>query len=373
MDIQSTELSENLFKNNVDVDNQIPINVISSKIKKNIPTSDIMTLETSYPICRGLLCIFIFINLFLFIGFMVEKMFLVGIILISSTVICILVMCIFNLISRIEIIKDFSNNKVIVNKKNIFSRVVRTISINKDNIHFFFSIITKYISNSDEDPSSDYYFFVINNFKDLNDIDLKTSGIKLKPAVLFYSFKNFFSNMNINNIYQFLGSKISENPFLFDVQNYMKNKSENVCSNSNSPSLNRSLNRLMKFNSHFFTYFYVLPDEKVQKTDIISRIDFIYSKNYDELFIGLVNLKNTSYVNTFDIDLTKVDEINAIDEPRIFAIIFSLKSGEKINISGFTRINQINKLGLLFLLKENFKPNILNKENVNNSQEVTPY
>ncbi len=143
MDIQSTELSENLFKNNVDVDNQIPINVKSSKIKKNIPTSDIMTLKSSYSIFRGILSFLCFINLILFIGFMCEKMYLVGIILISSAVICLLVACIFNLTSTIEIIKDISNNKVIVNKKNIFSRVVRTISINKDNIHFFFSIITK--------------------------------------------------------------------------------------------------------------------------------------------------------------------------------------------------------------------------------------
>lgn len=32
MDIQSTELSDNLFKNDVDIDNQIQINVKSSKI-----------------------------------------------------------------------------------------------------------------------------------------------------------------------------------------------------------------------------------------------------------------------------------------------------------------------------------------------------
>ena len=371
MNIQSTELSENLFKNDVDVDNQIPINVNSSKIKKNIPTSDIMTLKaSSCSACYGLFVVFFLIILILSLIFWVISLYIVSIILIPSTIICMIVICrLLYSIRRIEIIKDFSNNKVIVNKKNIFSIVVRTISISKDNIHFFCS--KKIIC--DCDGCYNHYFFVINNFKDLYDIDLKTSGIKLKPAVLFYSFKNFFEKINLDSIYQFLGAKISENPFLFDVQNYMKKGTKNVRSNWNSDNFNRILNRLIKFNSHFFTYFYVLPNAKVQKTDIISRIDFIYSKNYDELFIGLVNLKNTSYVNTFDIDMTKVDEINAIDEPRIFAIIFSLKSGEKINISGFTGINQIYKKGLLFLLKENFKPNNLNKENINNSQEVTPY
>ncbi len=144
MNIQSTELSENLFKNDVDVDNQIPINVNSSKIKKNIPTSDIMALKASYSACDILFCIFILIILILSLIFWIISLYIVSIILIPSTIICMIVICrLLYSIRRIEIIKDFSNNKVIVNKKNIFSRVVRTISINKDNIHFFFSIITK--------------------------------------------------------------------------------------------------------------------------------------------------------------------------------------------------------------------------------------
>ena len=46
-----------------------------------------------------------------------------------------------------------------------------------------------------------------------------------------------------------------------------------------------SLKRLMKINSHFLTYFYILPNHNALKTDIISRIDFIYSKNYEELIM----------------------------------------------------------------------------------------
>ena len=301
-----------------------------------------MTLNSGFQLCSGILCIITFISLVMFIYFMVKKQFLVGIILISSAIILILIQCIFNLKDRLEIIKDISNNKIIVNRKNIFSRVVKKITISKDNIHFYCTNYSNYIEETN-------YFFIINNFKDLYDIDLNTSEIKLKPAVLFYSLKNYIPKIDLKSLYDFLGCKLYENPFFFDVDYYMKN-------NLKYPHPYGSLKRLMKINSHFLTYFYILPNHNALKTDIISRIDFIYSKNYEELFIGLVNLKNTSYVNTFDIDLTKVDEITSIDEPRRFAIVFSLKNGEKINIYGFTRIEQINKDDLLFLLKENFKP-----------------
>lgn len=61
------------------------------------------------------------------------------------------------------------------------------------------------------------------------------------------------------------------------------------------------LSRIIKFIEHFFTH-HTRPPHQEKKKGIdmnLTRIDFVFSENYDEIFIGIINTKKTSYEQTF--------------------------------------------------------------------------
>ena len=137
----------------------------------------------------------------------------------------------------------------------------------------------------------------------------------------------------------------------------------------------------MKFSKHFFTYYIRFPLEKKSKEIDVSRnrIDFVFSENYDEIFIGIVKANKTSYENTFQYEMNLIDKFmvnknqaNGID------LLVVLKNNPKAQyICSIKNILKINADGLVYLLNEklNLKNENTNSNNNfnNNNDGITPY
>ena len=146
-------------------------------------------------------------------------------------------------------------------------------------------------------------------------------------------------------------------------------------------SSNNELSRIMKFSEHFFTYYIRFPLEKKSKEIDVSRnrIDFVFSENYDEIFIGIVKANKTSYENTFQYEMNLIDKFmvnkkqaNGID------LLVVLKNNSKAQyICSIKNILKINADGLVYLLNEklNLKNENTNSNNNfnNNNNGITPY
>ena len=304
--------------------------------------------------------------------------------------------------SKIELKKDIPSGTINIVEKSYFRLNRMNLHVSQENIHFHKSYVIK---SGQDDDYTEYYFYIINNYKDLKDIDLKTSNIKQRPADLFYYYNNLKDNTDNNLLNDFVGSpRQFNNPLLFDIVKYMNNKGD---SNHlyNIPSIGNQLSKLMRFNDHFFTYYFASPLEKrcccddstgfysIPVVNLLAwpiainlafmdfknfysrfvgialilifnficllyylckriknvRIDFIYSKDFDEIFIGVVS-KATKYLYryTFEYQMKNIDKF-IIQGMTLKA---KLKNNELETIFSFGGLEKTYSDGIIYLLNE---------------------
>ena len=256
--------------------------------------------------------------------------------------------------------------------------------------------------------------FIINDYKNFINSDLDASNLKKKPAKFYYSFNNvcqgkYNKDQLTADLNNFIGlNAYYENPIFFKIENYM-NKSENI---NDLPGDHPSI--YMKFYEHIFTYhlysnieyliisiftlisipsfciFFAISSIKKDFSYItfayfiilfsiiilyiiykclkscyekISRIDCIYSKDFDRIFIGLVKYTENSYVNTFEFEMNNIDRFILEDQgikKSNLKVIF--KNNEIQHICTIRKRNNENLEGLTYLLNERL---IDNTDNIN--------
>ena len=86
--------------------------------------------------------------------------------------------------NKLEIIKDISNNKIIIKEINFLCFPKKIINIDLENFHFYFEKKQSY--GQDEISPESIEITIINDYKNLVDIDLDKSAIKQKPAKFLY-------------------------------------------------------------------------------------------------------------------------------------------------------------------------------------------
>ena len=144
-------------------------------------------------------------------------------------------------------------------------------------------------------------------------------------------------------------------------------------------SNNYGLSRIMKFSEHFFTYYIKFPyEEKSKEIDMgRNRIDFVFSENYDEIFIGIVKANKTSYENTFHYEMKLIDKfmINMKQTNEIDLLVVLKNNPRAQYICTIKNILKINADGLVYLLNEKLNLKNINSNNNfnNNNNGITPY
>lgn len=81
------------------------------------------------------------------------------------------------------------------------------------------------------------------------------------------------------------------------------------------------------------------------------RIDFVYSRNFDRIFIGIVKYTKTSYINTFDFNMNDIErfilEKQGNNESYNLKVIFKNKDSQQIcRLKNRTK-NELNNLAYL--------------------------
>ena len=289
-----------------------------------------------------------------------------------------------------------SNNIINVNFKNIYGC---DKIIFKGNIHFYYgTILTKKQYKSS-------VFFVIN---DAN-FSLSTESIKINPARLFYVLNVVIKEEEYLNIKKRFEPANFENPLLFDIAKYMGKNRDPLDDKNQS-----IVNTLMKFGDHFYTLYLISPLEnqsldydaftlyayllnipffafcfilcftdKIEGPlflEIISlllmiifpiiifllcyscykcccsndtRIDFIYSKDFDKIFIGIVNSKQNRYSKTFEYQMDEIERFfvqqsDALNGNSTFKVV--LKNKRIDEIQQFKGIDKYDQEGLEYIL-----------------------
>lgn len=336
----------------------------------------------------------------------------------TSTIILIILILIFYCLTsdtkKLKLIKDQNNNKLKIETTHTINCLKSTLIFNLQDVVVD---IIKYESYDDTDEKSyiNKELIITSTFANDGNIDLNLSNIKTKPVEKIYyiinnpsikthellsSIVNFINNSNkaenpvFFNIYKYMGKKDGE-PITFSKYNlskymrmtdhffsfYFKDKCY-ICSSWKSIDFKLFLLIAVLFESSFLVIpiiYFILNKEKsylglciyilfifiipatISITFIILtfkhslRMDIIYSKDFNKLFIGLLNYNGTAYKKTFLYELNLIDHF--IVEPykgsfnnSILKVVYKDR-----NIQEILRINE-NKYvleGLLFILNKN--------------------
>jgi len=280
-----------------------------------------------------------------------------------------------------------SNNIIDVNVKNVFG--CNKIKLN-GNTHF-------YCEEPTDDETTLTSFFIINN----SNFDLDSDNIKYKPARLFY----ILDSVNFNkfcNIEKKFEVNNSENPFFFDITKYTSKKNNSL--EEKVQLSNKSF--IKKFGEHFFTlyldfpsniqtfnyeyylyivsFFNILPyifclmtyfnsnkKEFISFLPLIifpiiiwilmyscnkcsahdSRIDFIFSKDFKRIFIGIVNYKLNGYSNTFEYHMDQIERFTVQSEGNDFSNLNVILKNKKTDlIKRIKSIKSCDQEGLEYIL-----------------------
>ena len=233
--------------------------------------------------------------------------------------------------NKLEITKK--NDKIIIKVINFLCFPIKIIKIYTENFNFNFNTITDFESYSQKTT-----FTIMNDYKNLVDIDLDTSNIKKKPAIFYYTFNNLRNirdaqNRYTSDLFNLIGERKYTNNF--SSKKYMKFSDHLFVYHFRKPAMFSKIDIIMLiiclisncyiiiavFNylhekSYLGVYIFVIFNiiifiiYKCLKhcLEKIYRIDFIYSRDFDRIFIGIVKYNETSYINTFEFQMINIDK-----------------------------------------------------------------
>ena len=167
--------------------------------------------------------------------------------------------------SKIVLIKDTSNKKVLIKVINLLDFAKMKISLKLENVHFY---IRKEIKKEDSREKIIYKLLIINDYN-LENIDLNQSNINQKPANFLYSFTQVsFGNYNHEQFTEVLNDFVGsprdyKNVLLFDINTYLEAKKINL-------EFHQQI-KFIIFSDHFFTYYlnYIISDIYIESIDFI--------------------------------------------------------------------------------------------------------
>ena len=267
----------------------------------------------------------------------------------------------------------------------------------------------------------EYGLAIVNTYND-EETDLDTSNIRNIPKTIFHLLKEI-EEENKNKICDFMEiSPEPENPAFLNIEQYMGKPYEKELKYVFG---DYSISKYMKINDHFFCFYFneieedaccimaintiviiigiignfiLIPlevkkfiliisiiltillifiinfiychKEKKRVQIRISRINIIFSKNFDRIFIGLVNYKEELYLNTFMYDINSVERfiLEPIDKKWNYLKVV-LKTQEVINLCQIDD-NETTLEGLLYILNERLSKSNSNNYNFNQNENL---
>ena len=200
---------------------------------------------------------------------------------------------------------------------------------------------------------------ILNILKNPREIDLDKSNIKTTPIFLIYE-DGLIGNYDETRVKidNFLGERNYENN---EINKYI------ILYNKNYKKDEKKLfDKYMKITDHFYTLFY--------SKDKNNRYDFIYSDDFERLFIGKVN--GSRYFKTLLFNLSEIDSFEMVEEGDSDITNYYIKINDKNHQQSQIKINDyyLNRNDLeKFVLLLNGKLNDINETKINNNNNTPIY
>ena len=305
-------------------------------------------------------------------------------------------------VHKTELIKDVTKNKFEINSLNIFKKSVTTVTLNINSIIFY---DVSYETETDDGSYTTYGLIIVNTFQNKDNIDLDRSDIRNKPRKIYYLIDDIREGNMKKQLCDFVGcSPEPDIPIFLNIDKYMGRPYSKNCPNKFGKY---GITRYMKISDTFFAYYNDTEKKDAKclyicdfyfaffgfigimiviysKLDLIikiiilssyiflllftnlltlycvknsnnkkiRRIDIIYSNNFDRIFIGLVNIDEESFLNTFLFDIHQIQKFTLIPLTGKYYILgVTYKSGEMQKICRIKE-DRATLDGLLFILNE---------------------
>ena len=294
-----------------------------------------------FPLCN---CLVYFLSIIILLVFIIPAMVIprldlsIKISFISSGVIFSLILMIF-CVNKIILVKDIPNRNVLIKVINYLCFPKMKLNFDIENTLLY---VMREISQSEDGIKEDFTL-------------LDTTNIKQKPAKFFYSFKNvstgkydytgftqalnnfigsstihenslFFNNIEYlseTNLSNYI--KFSDHFSTFHLKNPLKTSCFGICFIIialfvNLITISAAVALLVSINAKTHTkiigiIFFPIGNILLYILyilyncfDHIFRIDCIYSKNFDRIFIGLVKNNIAKYINTFEYQINNISK-----------------------------------------------------------------
>ena len=325
---------------------------------------------------------------------------------------------------KVEIIKDSLNKKKITVKiMNYLCRAKTTLIIDQENIHF-----SRELSNIDNiiKPLEEkittllfYTFYIINDYKNLVDIDLNESNIRRKPVKCIYSFEKVhfeFDDDYMAKLNEFVGVSKDCSLFSFNINSYLADKnlkldtvksfkynyfsehffSYKIINEKNNKKLSLCQICILIFTTFviifaipiltafvlgiidgiyinalfalifvllIILFLYFMYDCYNSLEGKIKRIDFIFSKDFNTLFIGLVKYTETKYVATFEFQKNNITRFFYERADNNFNLKVQFKNNETQQICTLKKQTQLELEALICFLNGGFMTHTYNQNN----------
>ena len=228
------------------------------------------------------------------------------------------------------------------------------------------SVLTAKYKPFQDDPLCSYKYsdiLLFNIDPKVRDID-NNNNIKNVPFKFFTKFENYIGEeKDLNAMFSsFIGNKF-ENNIKEEINLYYPNiPSERYFYRNTIPNL------IVKISDHFYM-FYNHEYLKENYSESFKRLDWIYTNDFDRIFIGVVGHDET-YVNNFVFNINSIDKF--ILEVRLSQLCLKiiLKDGQNIEICRYTRDKE--KYLDIFIYLINGQINKINNEKPEEPDNSTP-
>ena len=271
-------------------------------------------------------------------------------------IICIFLFILIKINSKKKIVfsKNSQKNKFYIKRYNFLNIPILDLEFSLGN---YYIKIHREIDVYNERGKKEYYkIYLYNQFIDTSEINLDTTNIKNVPIKLIYIFPISIKGYNNegekleNKLNNFICTKNFKDPFSIDMQTYL-NSYLNIEKNKRPSS---RINHI-KYSDYFFTFiFNYFSETHFRSVRGVIRIDFIYSKNFDIIFIGVVKNDEKSYAKTFEFKIDNIDKFifQNFEDNTGFYLKVIFKDKQIQDIWPIENKNQFDLEGLIYLLNE---------------------
>ena len=357
---------------------------------------------------KGSLCILIII-LIIAIALVIPIFIFIPIIAIATLLIIyffIIITFLGCLRRYVRLRKNVDKNELEISDINYLKCTKNTLQLKLDSTNF----IVKFLERDDGDSEIHYttYYttvFIMNNFKNYDEIDIDKSNIIYKPFIFYYKIEGI--NMEIyedfdvleNQLNSFINSPADINKLNQIIDNKFKKLSDHFYSYViQSRSNNQFCLFIFFFTIAYWVFVVVLVQTTIKEKSLliwigfiggyffcllilfliinhnnnnkIIRIDFIFSKNFDKIFIGNVRLDGESYRDTYILEMNRINRF-FLDQKNInTSLLRVIESNNYIDILEIKDKNFTQLENLVNLLNRKLNENNNNNNNINNINNI---